>query len=464
MVKSYLNSPIVNVKDIPLSIIESFKKTYQSVKQLIPDRVGALQESDWSFVISAWNTIDKDTRSQVLQAVKGCKFAGDILMNRTTLAANVFLRLDKISADQQMSTTVTNESPEYKYFLECIEHTLPELREILNKEKDPMKIKVLKETIGESEARGIEGKIKARFITRKELEESVKDITQALLDPALEYTQGSLQKLGYKLFVNEKGIVSAIGPQLTFELIEVGMGRMKTIGMYSSKFAPIVKSVITDLVKAKKSDDEIKKIMKRIISNAEILDWSKTPEEGGPAHTIENLIKFLNESGHDVTTRDSEFKAKYNPNAMWIITLTKTEVKELEFIDDIKGWCKDKGIKYTEDLSQFEGKKEDLDRLCNDFLDFDYEVNMKPVKAAIKADEISVGDKFRNYVGYEVEVINKINDKVQVKGLDDNKEFEIEIPELKNWVKANSLKSQLLKLVKSGKSDEEILATFTSLK
>lgn len=31
--------------------------------------------------------------------------------------------------------------------------------------------------------------------------------------------------------------------------------------------------------------------------------------EGGPAHTIENLIKFLNEQGHDVFTRDGEFPA-----------------------------------------------------------------------------------------------------------------------------------------------------------
>jgi hypothetical protein len=76
--------------------------------------------------------------------------------------------------------------------------------------------------------------IKAGFFTRKDLEESAKNIKQPLLDPASPYTQGNLEELGYTVTNSNDGIVIAKGPELTFELYEVDMGVMKTLGMYST--------------------------------------------------------------------------------------------------------------------------------------------------------------------------------------------------------------------------------------
>jgi hypothetical protein len=76
--------------------------------------------------------------------------------------------------------------------------------------------------------------IKAGFFTRKDLEESAKNIKQPLLDPASPYTQGNLEELGYTVTNSNDGIVIAKGPEFTFELYEIGMGVMKTLGMYST--------------------------------------------------------------------------------------------------------------------------------------------------------------------------------------------------------------------------------------
>jgi hypothetical protein len=78
-------------------------------------------------------------------------------------------------------------------------------------------------------------KTNIRLLTKKDLEESAKNIKQPLLDPSLPYTQGSLEDLGYELSVNSNdGVTIARGSELTFELYEVGMGVLKTLGMYST--------------------------------------------------------------------------------------------------------------------------------------------------------------------------------------------------------------------------------------
>lgn len=98
-IKSYMGVSITDIQNVPSIIMDSFKKSHRLIKNLLPDRVSDILGDDRIyFTIKSWGDVDDELSQEIYRILKGCKFASDIIMVRTTGMAEVWLDFNKIEA------------------------------------------------------------------------------------------------------------------------------------------------------------------------------------------------------------------------------------------------------------------------------------------------------------------------------------------------------------------------------
>lgn len=101
-VESYLGVEITDKQMVPQEILRQFVKTHAFIVSLNGVEVTDIMGDDAPyFIIKKFGAIDPTTKSEIYQALKGCKFASDALMDKTTGEAKIFLDMKKISAGQK---------------------------------------------------------------------------------------------------------------------------------------------------------------------------------------------------------------------------------------------------------------------------------------------------------------------------------------------------------------------------
>jgi hypothetical protein len=247
------------------------------------------------FKISHWNALDEDIKSQVYQALKGCKFANEVLTNRTTGEAMIGLSFEKISASGKVKFALPlnlqeklKQLPETGMGYQIVDFIKSDGRVISNVTVlNGSEFYMLDEHIGFKDVIDVRA-AKHDYLTWGQAQDMYNNHGKG---HCLKFHCLTCGNIITCKCMTPKNLIIGKGCYNCKDKVE---GNLKIM---EAKTMDIKKLLLEG-----KSEEEIKKLM-----GESLHDQVARGED--PPHTIENLIKYLNESGVDVATRYGDYPA-----------------------------------------------------------------------------------------------------------------------------------------------------------